>query len=358
MHVDPVCTIYMKKLPLSLLFVLAFSITTIAQQPVPSTADNLPANFSGDDPAILLPQLLGLRKRLRKNELEVTAVYEARAIEEKKRPIIGNRTVADTFNLVAHTVRTEYDAGTQMMSFTLPVQTNYAAENSRTASLDTETTTNLARVALYQVSLGGDGDPHVFFDSAKGLTGSRYMQKFTATAKVDAETAERLKTGTKALLIVRFEKPYATQEYLTGIQFLTRIESVRFFDQQTGRVLATVRFVEAAPKTAQDLTPPPSEPDYSTYKRNPAFKPPVILAKPDARYTEEARRNQVKGEVVLRVLLAETGDITRISVVRGLPFGLTERAIAVARQIRFEPAELDGKKVAYPVIIVYRFDLF
>jgi TonB family protein len=346
----------MKIFPLSLLFVLAFSMTTYAQQP--STADDLPANFSGDDPAILLPQLLGLKKRLRKNEFEATAVYEARAIEEKKRPIIGNRTIADTFNLVAHTVKGEYDPGTQMMSFTLPVQTNYAAENSRTASLDMDTTTNLSRVALYQVSLGGDNDPHVFFDSAKGLSGSRYSQKFTATAKLDAENAERLKTGTKALLIVRFEKPYATQEYLTGIQFMTRLESVQFFDQQTGRVLATVPFVESAPQTTQDITPPTPEPDYSTYRRNPSFKPPVILAKPNPRYTEEARRNQVKGVVVLRILLAETGDITRISVVRGLPFGLTERAIASARQIRFEPAELDGKKVAYPVEVVYRFDVF
>jgi TonB family protein len=98
-----------------------------------------------------------------------------------------------------------------------------------------------------------------------------------------------------------------------------------------------------------------SDPDYASYRNNPTFKKLRILAKPDAGYTDEARRNNVSGQVVLRILCAETGRIHQISVVRGLPFGLTERAIAAARQIEFEPAELDGKKVAYPLIVVYNF---
>ena len=57
-------------------------------------------------------------------------------------------------------------------------------------------------------------------------------------------------------------------------------------------------------------------------------------------------------------MFAETGNITQISVVRGLPHGLTERSIAAARQIVFEPAELNGRKVSYPLAIVYTFELF
>ena len=111
-------------------------------------------------------------------------------------------------------------------------------------------------------------------------------------------------------------------------------------------------------QTKQDATPatsPASGPDYASYSKNPTFKKLRILAKPDAGYTDEARRNNVSGQVVLRVLFAETGQVTQISVVRGLPFGLTERAIAAARQIEFEPAELDGRKVAYPLVVVYNF---
>ena len=71
--------------------------------------------------------------------------------------------------------------------------------------------------------------------------------------------------------------------------------------------------------------------------------------------TRKPRLNNIRGQVLLRVLLAETGQVTRVSVVRGLPFGLTERAMAAARQIQFEPAELDGKKVAYPLMVIYNF---
>ena len=101
--------------------------------------------------------------------------------------------------------------------------------------------------------------------------------------------------------------------------------------------------------------PPAPGPDYASYHKNPTFKRPRILAKPDAGYTDEARRNNVRGQVLLHVLLAETGQVTRVSVVVGLPFGLTERAIAAARQLKFEPAELDGKKVAYPMALIYNF---
>jgi len=110
--------------------------------------------------------------------------------------------------------------------------------------------------------------------------------------------------------------------------------------------------------TKYDVAPPASPapgPDYASYNKNPTFKRPRILAKPDAEYTEAARLNNVRGQVLLRVLLAETGQVTRVSVVRGLPFGLTERAMAAARQIQFEPAELDGKKVAYPLMVIYNF---
>lgn len=111
-------------------------------------------------------------------------------------------------------------------------------------------------------------------------------------------------------------------------------------------------------QTKQDVappTPPAAGPDYASYSKNPTFRKLRILAKPDAGYTEEARRNNISGQVVLRVLFGATGQVNNIGVVRGLPFGLTERAIAAARQIEFEPAELDGRKVAYPLVVVYNF---
>ena len=115
---------------------------------------------------------------------------------------------------------------------------------------------------------------------------------------------------------------------------------------------------QITPQTKQDVapaTPPAAGPDYASYSKNPTFKRLRILSKPDAGYTDEARRNNISGQVVLRVLFGETGQVNAISVIRGLPFGLTERAIAAARRIEFQPAELDGRQAAYPLIVIYNF---
>ena len=82
----------------------------------------------------------------------------------------------------------------------------------------------------------------------------------------------------------------------------------------------------------------------------------VMNAHPD--YTEMARQNQIKGTVVLQCVLSANGTITGISVVSGLPYGLTERAIAAARRVKFIPAMKNGKYVSISTRLVYNFDLF
>jgi protein TonB len=83
-----------------------------------------------------------------------------------------------------------------------------------------------------------------------------------------------------------------------------------------------------------------------------------VLSKPEPQYTEEARRNQITGTVVLRVVFASSGAVEQIRAVRSLPFGLTERAIAAARQIRFEPATRDGRAVSVSMQLEYNFNLY
>lgn len=83
-----------------------------------------------------------------------------------------------------------------------------------------------------------------------------------------------------------------------------------------------------------------------------------VLAKPEPQYTEEARRNQITGSVVLRVVFSRTGEVINIRAVQALPFGLTERAIAAARQIRFQPATRDGRPVNVYMQLEYNFNLY
>jgi len=83
-----------------------------------------------------------------------------------------------------------------------------------------------------------------------------------------------------------------------------------------------------------------------------------VLEKPEPQYTEAARKNQITGTVVLRAVFSSSGAVTNISTIRGLPDGLTERAIAAAKQIRFLPAQKDGHAVSMWMQLEYNFNLY
>jgi hypothetical protein len=71
--------------------------------------------------------------------------------------------------------------------------------------------------------------------------------------------------------------------------------------------------------------------------------------------TAEALAHNVRGRVVLSAVLCRTGKLTDIIVIEGLPFGMTQRVIEVARQIKFEPAERNGHKVSEKTQLEYNF---
>ncbi|HJP94890.1 MAG TPA: energy transducer TonB [Pyrinomonadaceae bacterium] len=83
-----------------------------------------------------------------------------------------------------------------------------------------------------------------------------------------------------------------------------------------------------------------------------------LLFKPEPQYTEEARVNQITGTVVLRVVFSSSGEVDQIRAIRTLPYGLTERAIAAARQIRFVPAMKNGRPVSVFMQLEYNFNLY
>lgn len=83
-----------------------------------------------------------------------------------------------------------------------------------------------------------------------------------------------------------------------------------------------------------------------------------VLEKPEPQYTESARKNQITGTVVLRAVFSSNGSVSNISTIRGLPDGLTERAISAAKQIRFVPAQKDGHPVSMWMQLEYNFNLY
>ena len=83
-----------------------------------------------------------------------------------------------------------------------------------------------------------------------------------------------------------------------------------------------------------------------------------LISKPEPSYSEKARQKQITGTVVLKVVFAANGQVTNIRVASGLPHGLTERAIAAARKIKFIPATKDGRYVSMWMQLEYNFYLY
>jgi TonB family protein len=83
-----------------------------------------------------------------------------------------------------------------------------------------------------------------------------------------------------------------------------------------------------------------------------------ILSKPSPEYTEEARKNAVTGTVTLQMVFSSSGSVTNIRTISGLPYGLTEKAIAAARRIQFSPAVKDGRPVSQYIRVEYNFNIY
>lgn len=86
--------------------------------------------------------------------------------------------------------------------------------------------------------------------------------------------------------------------------------------------------------------------------------PYKIIAKPKATYTDAARTNNIQGSVTLKIVLLASGQVGSITPVTRLPYGLTEQAIAAARQIRFEPKKVNGVATSTTVTFQYGFNIY
>jgi len=101
--------------------------------------------------------------------------------------------------------------------------------------------------------------------------------------------------------------------------------------------------------------------DHAAPRARPAEESPIqpveILFKPRPAYTDEARAQRLEGEVWLKVLFSASGQIRVLSVTRSLGHGLDETAVSAAEQIRFKPAQREGKPVDYASTVRIVFQL-
>ena len=85
---------------------------------------------------------------------------------------------------------------------------------------------------------------------------------------------------------------------------------------------------------------------------------PLVFYRVKTKYTDEARRNKVKGAVSLSIVFSDDGKVNDIKVLRGLSHGLDETAVAAAQQLLFLPAIKDGKFISARLQLEYTYNLY
>ena len=85
--------------------------------------------------------------------------------------------------------------------------------------------------------------------------------------------------------------------------------------------------------------------------------PPVKITYPQPRYTEEARQARIQGVVILRGIVDVDGTVKNITVVKGLPMGLSESAVQTVETWVFEPSRLEGRPVPVHYVFTINFSL-
>lgn len=84
-------------------------------------------------------------------------------------------------------------------------------------------------------------------------------------------------------------------------------------------------------------------------------EPPVLVSRVDARYPDAARRMNLSGEVILRIVVEGSGSVGRVDVLTAGPAGMTEAAVDAVRRWTYRPARVHGQPVAVWKVVRIRF---
>jgi TonB family protein len=90
--------------------------------------------------------------------------------------------------------------------------------------------------------------------------------------------------------------------------------------------------------------------------KTPGLTLPAVLRAAKTRYTTEAMRQKIEGQVLVAAIVDEEGRVSDATISKSLDktYGLDEDALATARLWRFRPGILKGKPV--PVAVLLEFD--
>lgn len=95
------------------------------------------------------------------------------------------------------------------------------------------------------------------------------------------------------------------------------------------------------------------------YRVGDPIVPPRVVYQPLPHYTDEAKAARIEGIILIRGIIRKTGRVDNMVVLRGLGYGLDERALeTLAKEWRFEPGTFNGEPVDVQVNIEMSFRLY
>jgi TonB family protein len=112
----------------------------------------------------------------------------------------------------------------------------------------------------------------------------------------------------------------------------------------------------AAPAETQVAAQSATEPYDET---TPSIVLPVLMSQTSPKYTPEAMRYKIQGQVVLEAVVGADGTVKSARVVESLDsvYGLDLEAMKTAEQWRFKPGTLNGTAVPVVVRVTMEFRL-
>ena len=124
---------------------------------------------------------------------------------------------------------------------------------------------------------------------------------------------------------------------------------------------AVAIFVCAAATVSAVTTFPITTPgeDTQVYRPGKGVTLPSVIHEVRPDYTPEAMQQKIQGNVVMAVVVLDTGDVGDVQIRHSLDaeYGLDRQAVLAAKQWKFRPGTKDGRPVAVEIFIQMTFTL-
>lgn len=196
----------------------------------------------------------------------------------------------------------------------------------------------------------------------KDFSGSSGKSKVSTT--FDRDVSFNNFTGKQYLVSIHgvagILRGYVTKDHVYLVEAIggdeTNLSIQRFF--------SSFALGHQAIATKDDISTPASQPVQHNQDTDRIFnisevdRKPLIVLRREAQYTDQARRAGVRGIIVVKAVLTASGKVTNVEIIKGLPHGLSESAVAATREMKFIPAVKDGKPVSQYIQMEYSFELY